>query len=200
VGQSVSGDWPIQPLTPAGNFQEGAIVLNDLREQISKMMLVDPFETPGAPSKTATEVSLQANLTVETASPSIARIQYEAVKHLADRGIEILRRKGLWGDDVIDNKRMAIRYQLPTEASQGIKNVKTLMNLDGVLKQMVGPEMSAGCYNLDELPRWVAEQLGAQLNLVKTKNEMQEAGEQAKEQADQQQQLMEQQMMQQGAR
>ena len=190
-----SGTWPLQPVPAAGDINFGSIVINDLREQINKIMMADPLGAPDDPRKTATEIIERQREVAENASATYSRIQRELFDPLVDRVIEIMRQNGDWLDPVVDGKLISVVYETPLVISQGQKEVLDFLNFDSYNKQVFGVEASSGFYKMEEITPWMATKLNIDPTLVKNTGEIIETFQMVAEQ----QAMMQQQEQQQGA-
>lgn len=170
--QVTSGTWPLQPVPPAGDIQWGAMVIDDLRQQIQRTMLTNPFGSIEDPTKTATEIIERQREIVENASASFSRIQRELFDPLVDRVIEIMREKGDWVDPEVDGKIIAVKYDTPLVTSQGQKEVLDFLQFDQHVKQIYGAEASSAYYEMENVTPWMAEKLNINLELVKNSEQI----------------------------
>jgi hypothetical protein len=186
---TASGTWPLQPIPPAGSIQWGQLVIADLREQINRILLTDPFGPIDDPKKTATEIIERQRQILENASAQFSRLQRELFDPFVERVIDILRRKGIWDDVEVDGELIAIKYETPLVTSEGQKEVLEVLQHVQFLQTVFGPEATAGFYRIEELSGWAAQKMNIDLDIIKTKQEiilqLEEVAKQQQQMADQ---------------
>lgn len=178
---------PIQPLPQAGQVQFAQLVMQDLRDQINKMFFTDPIgPVDQNPQMTATEINLRNQQNLEEKAPSIGRIQVEFTEKLIKRMIFILRKKGLIPNIEVNNKEISINYRSDLGKLDDVRNVNNLVQSAQMLQQIIGPQLTVGAFKLAQLPEYIAENMGVDLDLINSPAEIQAAQQQAQEQAQQQ--------------
>ena len=181
-----AGTWPLQPVPQSGSIQWASLVVNELREQINRIMLTDPFGPIDTTAKTATEVIERQRQILENASAQFARMQRELFDPLVERVIDILRRKGIWDDVEVDGNLISIKYQTPLVTSEGQKEVLETLQHIQFLQAVYGPEMSMGFYKIEELSQWAGQKLNISQDILKNKDEILDMLEEMKQNAPQQ--------------
>lgn len=161
-----SGTWPLQPIPNAGDIQWGNLIIGDLREQIHRRMMTNPFGAVDDPRKTATEIIERQREIAENASASFSRIQRELLKPAVNVIIEIMRENGDWTDPVVDGKVIAVDFETPLVISQGQKEVLDFLQYNEYLHQVFGPEQTPGLYQLNLISPWMADKLNIDLDLI----------------------------------
>ena len=164
---TAAGTWPLQPVPQSGNIQWAQLIVAELRDQINKILLTDPFGPINSPDKTATEIVARQRQVLENASAQFSRLQKELFDPMIERIIEVLRRKGHWKDIEIDGQVIAVKYQTPLVTSEGQQNVMELQQHIQFIQGLYGPEAASNFYNLPKLSPWVAQKLNIDLDLIK---------------------------------
>lgn len=172
---TAAGTWPLQPIPPAGSIQWGQLIIQDLRDQINKILLTDPFGALADPKKTATEIIERQRQILENASAQFSRLQRELFDPLIERVIDVLRGWGLWDDVLVDGKIVSIKYKTPLVTSEGQKEVLDLLQHAQFLTQIYGPEATSGFYVMQRLSPWAAKKLNIDLEVVMGEQELLEA-------------------------
>lgn len=192
---TASGTWPLQPVPQAGSIEWGQLVIQDLRDQINRILLTDPFGPLADPKKTATEIIERQRQILENASAQFSRLQRELFDPLVERVIDILRKKGLWDDVIVDGKILSIKYHTPLVTSEGQKEVLDVLQHAQFIAQVYGQEAVSGFYRMEELSPWAARKLNIDLEVVKDTDELLDAMQKME---DAQQQMAQQQQQQGG--
>lgn len=186
-----SGTWPLTPVPPSGDINWGVLVITELRDQIQRTMLTNPFGSIEDPTKTATEIIERQREIVENASASFSRIQRELFDPLVERVVELMKENGDWSEPRVDGKLIAVKYDTPLVMSQGQKEVLDFIQFDQFVKQLYGPEASSSFYENDQVVPWISNKLNIDSSLVKNTSqllEMMEEVEKSREKMQLQQQ------------
>lgn len=199
------GQFPIAPLPKAGDVGFGAIVLNDLRTQVDKLMFntaLGPIED--APELTATEVAIRQNEMVEDAAASFARLQRELFFPLIERILWILKKQGAIKPFTVDGRVIDVKFTTPLSLGKGQLDVNQFMIFFQHLAAIFGPEKALIPLNVTMLPGWFAKNLNVFQPLVKSEEQivkaLEDMAKQAKEMEEKQEALQQQQGAQQNAR
>lgn len=169
---TASGTWPLQPIPASGSIQWGQLIIQDLREQINKIMLTDPFGPLNDPTKTATEIIERQRQFLDNAAAKFARLQRELFDPFVERVIDILRRKGHWADIEVDGKIIDVQYETPLVVSEGQKEVLEMLQHVQFIQSIFGPQITAGFYKIEDISVWAAEKLNVNLEVLKSKEEI----------------------------
>lgn len=190
INRSSAGGLPIQPF-PRDNAdpQFNQMVAADLRQQINDLLFTNPFGPVSDMGKaTATEVSLRQQQLMQRIGPAFGRLENEFLKPVLNRCLYILAKKGLIPKLEINGKVVTLKYKSPLAQAEGIRKALNLQQAVGVLASMIGQEYSAGALNLAQIPEYIFEQFGCDLDLVKKPQEIVALANQAKQLMQQQQQ------------
>lgn len=193
---TAAGGWPLTPVPNAGDVNFGMLVVQDLRDQINKLMFTNPLGPVDSPKQTATEANIRMRELVENAAASFARIKRELQDSLVKRIVYILKKRGEWPDIKINGKTIAIKYETPLTATRGQREVEKFVMFQQTLASMVGPQLAMSATNIPKIPFFLAENLEVDLELVATEQEINQQLQQAQEAMQMQQQ--EQQVQEQG--
>lgn len=187
VGSGLSsGNMPIRPIPVEGDTQFVQLLVQDLRDQINKALFVDKVRPNDASPLTATEVLHDKQVLLEQLQPGFSRLTREFLPKLTDRIIYILKDWGLFPDIKIDGKKIRLTYTSPLAKGQDNAEIQAFVEFAQMLQQVAGPQMALGAMNVAELPTWLAERVGVDMELVKSAGEIQENLEQAAQAAEQQ--------------
>lgn len=169
---TASGTWPLQPVPAAGNVQWSMLILEELRQQIHDIMHTSPLPDVEDPKATATEILTRDQKNKENRAAQYSRIQQEFFGPFVERCVAILRKKGLWDDIEVNGEIIKVEFETPLVSSQGQENAMKLLQHIQFMQTVYGPEAASGFYQLEKLPTWAAKQLGADLEMVKSPQEM----------------------------
>lgn len=184
--------WPLMPLPVGGDISFISIVINDLRSQIHEIMMAQPMN-PQQDDKvrTATEVSIIQNELRENAGAQFSRVQKELFDPLIKRLLWILKRKGLIEPIVIDGKEVALSYKTPLSVSKNQNDVQKFIQWFEIMSGLFTPGVAINFADASKLPMWFGDKLGAELDLIKNSDEIDQLVQKAQEiaaQAQEQQQ------------
>lgn len=180
---------PIQPIPVGGDPRFAQITIQNQQQKIRDIMMAEPLgDITKIPTKTATEMSIRQNNYIRKNAAAASRLAVELIKPIVDRCIEILRNKGLIKDISTSsgifrmgshNKVVSIRYKSPIISLQDSKDVNKLVQWTQLMMQTYGPQGTLASIERYNVPYWVAEKLGVDLELIKSSTEFQNDAEQA---------------------
>lgn len=177
VSPSASGGtWPITPLPKSGDITWGAIVVNDLRMQIDKIMFNMPLgPIQDAPPLTATEVAIRQNEMLEDQAASYIRMQREFFNPMIKRVLWILQKRGLMKKFEVDGRTLDIEYRTPLSTGKGQIDVNQLIQYFQTASSMIGPVGALTSLKQDAIPNYLAKNLNVDMSLIATREERQQA-------------------------
>lgn len=163
------GSSGLTPLAAPGQFSVGELVLKDLRGAIRAGLLGDQLGQPDSPRMTATEVMERSAELARVLGATYGRLQTELLTPVVERGLRILRRRGLVPRVEIDGRTVELQYRSPLALDRRKKEAGGVLNWLGIV-QGLGPE-AAGLIDAPALARWLAESFGVPPNLLKANAE-----------------------------
>ncbi len=153
------GSAGLTPLAAPGNFDVSQLVLNDLRARIRTALLADRLGVARDQRMTATEVLERSAETARLLGATYGRLQTELLTPLIARSLAILARRGEVPPLLLDQGRVALRYESPLARVQGRADAaNTLLFLDAIAKM---GEAAAAQVDAPAAARWLARTLGA---------------------------------------
>lgn len=187
-----AGTWPMAPVPQAGDVNFGILIVQDLREQINRLMFTNPLGQVDAPRQTATEANIRMREMVENAAASFARVKRELQDSMIKRIIYILKKRGEWPNIEVNGRSIAVRYETPLTASRGQREVEKLAQFYELLNGILGPQLAMSATKVTKIPFFIAENLEVDLELVATEREIEQEVQRAQEMLQQQQEAMQQ--------
>jgi hypothetical protein len=158
------GSAGLTPLAAPGDFDVSQLVLNDLRARIRTALLADRLGTLRDQRMTATEVLERSAETARLLGATYGRLQSELLTPLIARSLAILARRGEVPPVLLEQGRVALRYESPLARVQGRADAaNTLLFLDAVSKMGAAAvaEVDAAA-----AARWLARTLGAPAEIL----------------------------------
>ena len=158
------GSAGLTPLAAPGDFDVSQLVLNDLRARIRTALLADRLSTLRDQRMTATEVLERSAETARLLGATYGRLQSELLTPLIARSLAILARRGEVPPVLLEQGRVALRYESPLARVQGRADAaNTLLFLDAVSKMGAAAvaEVDAAA-----AARWLARTLGAPAEIL----------------------------------
>lgn len=163
----------IRPIDFGGNFTVTVDMINDMRNQINKIMFNDPLGSIQEPVRTATEMTLRQQAMVEDMGPRFARLAVEFLAPLLKRIMYILAKKGLMPALEIDGKLIDIEFDMPIAKSTGMANLSTILQVHTGLSQIMSAELASLSFEITDMPTYFMQQAGQDTRLVKGPQQMQ---------------------------
>ena len=164
----------IEPLPVAGNFQTQEYMINGLQDQIRQVMLDNRLPPENGPVKSALEIAERVKSLTTDIGASFGRLMFEFVGPLFRRIVEVLMKKGLLnlpeGFD-IDNFFVQIQVVSPIAQQQSFEDVQKFTQAFQIV-QGVDPELAQLAFMFEDIPTYIAEQLGSPAKLMRSKEEI----------------------------
>lgn len=190
--QMIMGEWPIQQFPGGGNINFSALVIGDLRQQINELLYTAPLGPITAPDKTATEAQIRYMENLESFSALVPRLQTEFMEATVTRILYIINRVApeIFGDIdpmirekmlSVDGQILDLRYETPLMTARGQIKTQALLSYHQALSAMLGVEAATATYNPAKLVQAVAEYQGANLEVIKNEDEIDQQVEAAGE-------------------
>ena len=165
----------IAPLPSAGNFQAQNFFIQDLQASVKEMLLDDKLPPDTGPVRSATEIVERISNIRKTTGVFFGPINQEFIQHLwtnilhilVDRN-EIALPKELM---TVDNFFVEVDVLSPIAKEQDIEDVQSVVEAWQIYSQMAGPEQANILFKMDDIGEYIADKLGAPVDLVRSKEE-----------------------------
>ena len=106
------GSSGLTPLSSGADFDVSQIILKDLRERIRHALLADRLGLLSEKEMTATEIMARNSDMMRILGATYGRLLHEFIRPLADRGLQILSRRGVIAPIVL-NSDAELKYIAP---------------------------------------------------------------------------------------
>ncbi|MGB0670901.1 MAG: portal protein [Rhodospirillales bacterium] len=160
------GSQGLRPLDSPGRFDISQMILEDLRGNIRRALLVDKLGEVNGPRMTATEILERSAEMARLLGATFGRLQSELLTPLVLRAVDILIRRGEIPPIVVDGRSVDIQYRSPLAQDQSRKEAKDLLNWVQALAAL-GPEALA-LVDAPKAARWLAKAHGVPNELLVT--------------------------------
>jgi hypothetical protein len=183
--QMIMGEWPIQQFPGGGNINFSAMIIGDFRQQINELLFTAPLGPITAPDKTATEQQIRYLENLESFSALVPRLQVEFMDPTISRCMYLINKimPEFLGDIdpeirdqliSVDGELLDLKYETPLMTARGQIKTQAMLGYFQALATMVGPEAAAATFNPAKLVQALAQNSGAQLDLIKNEDEINE--------------------------
>lgn len=159
----------VRELPRAGDFNVQQVMVNDLQDQIRQVMMDNRLPPESGPVRTAFEISQRISELQQDIGASFGRLMYEYVQPLFRRILAILKKKGLVElpkDFDLDNFFTVVQVVSPIARQQQMQDVQNFMQAFSMV-QGVDPQLALLAYEVEKLPGWLVEKLGADAGLLR---------------------------------
>lgn len=188
VMPTMGGGLPIQPLPMAGDVNFGLLVVQDLRDQINKLLFTSPLGPINSPTQSATEVALRARDFSESSASSFPRVQREFTQPLMKRCIHLLKKRGDFPPVEVDGREVELKFETPLTQTKGQREVEKFLQYHQALVSIIGAEGAAAVADIKKVPFFLAQNYEADLSLISTPEEIESKQREMQQQLAQQQQ------------
>ncbi|NIA67588.1 hypothetical protein HBA54_03195 [Pelagibius litoralis] len=176
VGSNSTENPTLRPLEFPGSFDVSQLLLSDYRSQIRQALFDEDLPDVNDGVRSATEIIERRQRQIKDFGPAAGRIQKELLEPLVLRGIHILRRKGLVNIPKalrIDGQFINIQIVSPLAQLQNLDDIQKVLQAIELSQAAVGPELTQLNFKVEEVPKFIAEQMGVPQDLVRNKDEKQ---------------------------
>jgi hypothetical protein len=167
----------IAPLRSGGNLQAGIIEVERLENSINEQMYTEAIGAVTLPVKTATEVSIRQEALSKRIGSAYGRLTYELVKPLVNACLYQLDRQNIinMNDFRVDGVNIAIDVVSPLALGQAQEEINNVMRFVEFGVSTFGPEAAMTFMKVDEVLRFVADELNIPVELRASKDEIEQA-------------------------
>jgi len=159
------GSAGLTPLEAPGRFDLSQLILQDLRKNIRRALLVDKLGQPEDPRMTATEVLERSSDMARLLGATFGRLQSELLTPLVNRALAILRRRGEIADIHIDGRTIDLEYKSPLARQQSRQDAQnTIRWLETI--QVLGPQV-ANIVDQEATARWLGKAFGVPGHIIR---------------------------------
>jgi hypothetical protein len=178
----------LRPLPRAGNFDVSQLVMNDLRQNIKRILLDESLPPDNMSARSATEVVERMKELAQNLGSAFGRLINETMIPLVSKILEVMDDAGVINLPLkVNGLEVKISPVAPLAMAQNMEDVQNILQYAQIV-QGVGPEGVANI-KIDEMCDHIAEKLGVPQKLRPTPRERMMIKQQM-QQAAQQQQMM----------
>lgn len=149
------------------NFQFTQLKAEELQAVINRVLFANPIGDIDDPTKTATEITIRRQLSLQDQSAFFSRTQTELVARVLKRVVYVLQREGIIPKLKIDGKQIDIKHVSPIAKAMDMEDVQGVLQAIQ-MAGIVGPEMMLLGIKAEEVPGYIAEKMGVDPSLRRT--------------------------------
>lgn len=173
----------ISRLPDAGNFQVQEFMIEDLKQQIRQVMLDNRLPPENQPVRTAFEIAERIQSLQTDIGAAYGRLMFEFVPVLFRRIVSILNEKKLIDlpeGFKIDNFSVQVQVVSPIASKQKAEDVQRFSQ-SYQLTAGISPELAQLAFDIEKIPAWLNDKLGAPSSLLRSEDEIKKLSEQFKQ-------------------
>jgi hypothetical protein len=180
----------LQPLERSGDFSVAELVLEDMRNNIKKMLFDNPLPPPQGPVRSATEIVERMKELQGDIGAAFGRLNQEGVTPIVIRCLDILDEIGeIVLPLKVDGKEIAIQPMSPLAQVQAMDDVQVIIQYAQLVGGTLGPQAMSAGLDADKAAAKISDLMGIPVELVPDPEELAQA-RQAQAAAAQQEQLL----------
>ncbi|HCM83710.1 MAG TPA: phage tail protein, partial [Rhodospirillaceae bacterium] len=165
------GSAGLTPLGAPGRFDVSQLMLDDLRRNIRRALLVDQLGQPQDYRMTATEVLQRATEMARILGATYGRLQSELLTPMILRGMHILQRRGEIPFIPIDGRTVELHYSSPLALAQSQRDGQSILSwLTAVQAMGAGAQTTV---NPNAIVKFLADMYGVPASLMQLAPETQ---------------------------
>lgn len=163
----------IAPLPTAGNFNVQEFIMNELKDQVKKIMLDTRLPEDRPQPRTAFEIAERIKEFQADIGSAYGRAIFEFVIPLFRRIIEILAKRKLVtlpkGFD-LDSFLVKVQVVSPIAQTQAMADVQRFLE-NYQMTANISPQIAMMSYDIEKLPQWLIENVGGPSDLLRSKDD-----------------------------
>lgn len=198
VNPGFASEPPIAPLQQGSNLQLAGITIGELQKEVNEALFVNPLgDVSTTKNRSEGEMRMRQQNWAQQNAVGIGRLNSELIKPVISAALTILRMRGVLSDiktsigtlNISDTtSAISVNFNSPLVGMQDQEDAQKMIQFMQVINEMVGPSGMSAAVDMPAIPEYIAKKMGVDLDLVKTKAEVQKVM-QASAQAMQQQQI-----------
>ena len=160
----------LRPLPRAGDFNVSQIIMNDLRQNIKRILLDESLPPDNMSARSATEVAERMKELSQNLGSAFGRLINETMIPLVTKILNVMDTRGLIDLPLkVNGLEIKVAPVAPLAMSQAMEEVEKVLQYAQIAQQS-GPEASA-TLKVGEMMDFIAEQLGIPQRIRTTKTE-----------------------------
>jgi hypothetical protein len=173
VGSNNNANPSLRRVPTGDNFNIAAIKIEQKQEFITKVLFGMPLGSiTKTPVRSATEMEIRSDDTFEMTNAAFSRFQTELLERLIKRCVDILSKAGKIQPIIVDGKEITIKFTSPLAKRQDMEDNKVIVNFaQTMLATGIPPETIGRKVKIEEVPRYVGENMGIPSKLFRNENE-----------------------------
>lgn len=168
------GSRGLEAVQPAGNFNVGELILNDMRTNIKRALYNDMLGNPNKTPMSATEVAERMADLSRQIGAAFGRVWSEFCQRYLERVIFVMRKRGLITIPTVNGKTIRIRAKSPLAQAQAQIDIQNSDRLVELVNARFGPQLANVFIKGEEMSAYWGEKLQVPGRLVRSKPEMQQ--------------------------
>tara|TARA_R110000868_G_scaffold407111_1_gene688208 strand:+ start:2578 stop:4173 length:1596 start_codon:yes stop_codon:yes gene_type:complete len=178
----------LRPLPRSGDFNISQIVMNDLRQNIKRILLDESLPPDNMSARSATEVVERMKELSQNLGSAFGRLINETMIPLVSKMLQVMDQRGIINLPLkVNGLEIKISPVAPLAMAQNMDDVQNILQYVQIAQQ-VGPE-GATSIKIDEVMDYIAEKLAIPQRLRPTPKERMMIKQQMQQQAQQQQMM-----------
>ena len=182
VGTNATNNPSLQRLDTGTDLNLSLFEIDRMTASIRKTLFND-LRDPSDTVVSATQFMIETQALAARIGGAFGRINSEGLVPILNRSIEILQRRGVIPNLIIDGRQITVKFTSPLAKAQDTEDIMSLQQTVELSNMMAGPELTALGFNLDLIPSYIADKTGMDVSLVKSEGERAEAQQQMAEAA-----------------
>jgi hypothetical protein len=161
----------VQKLDIGGDLQMGQFIFEDIQSNVKRIMLDDQLPPLSGAVHTPTEIMARKQELEKNKAAPFGRMVNELIRPMAQMNLDILHKKKLINKVKLDGLIFDLQVLNPTAQAHREEEVLALeRSMETVAN--INPAIIPMAYRVEHLPRWVADRLGVEPELLRTSQEV----------------------------
>lgn len=170
VSSNDRGNPSLQRLDTGSDLQLTLFEVGRITQAIRKALFND-LRDPQGPVRSATEVFIESQALAKKIGSAFGRIQTEGLVPILNRSLEILQRRGIVPNLIIDGRQIIVQFTSPLAKAQDAEDLLSVQNAIALSFEIAGEENTTIGFHLDKVPEFIANKTGMDVGLVRSEGE-----------------------------
>ena len=181
------GSTGLQPISSAGRFDVGQLVLGDMRQNIKRALYNDMLGNPDKTPASATEVAERMADLSRRMGAAFGRLQSELVQPVLQRVVYILKKQGRIEIPTINGREVKVKPTSPLAQAQANQDISSVARFLEMVGGTFGPEMMQMLIDSEQVAVHLAKKFGVPDRLIRDEEQRKQIAALAQQMAQQQQ-------------
>ena len=170
VSSNATANPTLQRLDTGADLQLTLFEVERIGNHIRKS-LFNNLRDPTDAVISASQFLVETQELAKAIGSAFGRINTEGLVPILNRSLEVLQRRGIVPNLIIDGRQIQVQFTSPLAKAEDTEDLLSLQGAIEMSNIMAGPEMTALGFDLEKIPQFIANKTGMDVELVRSEGE-----------------------------